>query len=115
MRMASTKYNFSTAILSIVIKEIKASNLSFRLLEKLDYKSSLGQVGILPIQIFPRLVQVAQGSLKTGFLGYPHVPLPVPIHQIKIKNKGFQNPETLARLVPRAGIEPAHHLSDTGF
>ena len=35
--------------------------------------------------------------------------------QIKIKNKGFQNPETLARLVPRAGIEPAHHLSDTGF
>ena len=61
------------------------------------------------------MVQVTQGFVKMEFQGYPHVPLPVPIHQIKTKNKGFQNPETLARLVPRAGIEPAHHLSDTGF
>ena len=61
------------------------------------------------------MVQVTQGFVKMDFSGYPHVPLPVPIHQIKIKNKGFQNPETLTRLVPRAGIEPAHHLSDTGF
>lgn len=37
------------------------------------------------------------------------------IGQITIKNKGFQKPETLTGLVPRAGIEPAHHLSDTGF
>ena len=63
----------------------------------------------------PILVQVMQDFVKMDFSDYPHVPLPVPIQQIKIKNKGFQNPETLSGLVPRAGIEPARHLSDTGF
>ena len=36
-------------------------------------------------------------------------------YRITIKNKGFQNAETLIWLVPRAGIEPARHLSVTGF
>ena len=115
MRIASTNYNFSTVILSIAIKDIKTRNVSFRLQEKLDYKSSLGQLGTLLTQIFTTMVQVTQGYLKIGFQSYSHVPLPVPMLQIKIKNKGFQNPETLARLVPRAGIEPARHLSVTGF